>query len=166
MKKLFQSGLILSLMGILSLAYFTNPVFAQQPLVLRTQKIIDFQQIVGKPNWIPGTKQRILGAVWQFNPDGTFFYAPANSRDDLYPITGRFQRQGKTLMFSGDRTSIIGTTGNAFAQVEGKVDFSSGQPVLFMRVNSGMGSKATINRQSFSMDSTSSYSASVILWQQ
>jgi len=166
MKKVSQFTLIVIIMAILSLSYSTNPVFAQRPLVFRVQKIIDFQQIAGQPQWIPGTKQRILGAVWRFNPDGTFRYAPANSRDDLYPIIGRFQRQGKYIMFSGHRKSIIGSTGTAFAQIEGKVDFNVSQPVLTMRVNSGMASGAVINRQSFSMNSSSSYKTTIILQQQ
>ena len=166
MKKNFQFALIVIIMAILSFSYSINPAFAQRPLVFSVQKIIDFQQIAGQSRWIPGAKQRILGAVWRFNPDGTFRYAPANSRDDLYPIIGRFQRQGKYIMFNGHRKSIIGSTGTAFAQIEGKVNFNVSQPVLTMRVNSGMASGAVINRQSFSMNSSSSYKTTIILQQQ
>lgn len=139
------------------------PALAQA--VFETQQILNFQMQQGRPEWAQNNIERINGAVWQFNPDGTFIYAPANARDDLYPLRGTYQNQGNTLIFTGERTSRIGGTSSAHVFVQGQVDFSRGQPVLTMNVVSGMASGAVINKNPFGFNNTSAYRTTVLLRQ-
>src|SRR5262245_31021388 len=64
---------------------------ADAQAVVSTNQILNFRLIQGQPQWTDSILARIAGARWQFNRNGTFVYAPANARADLYPLTGRFQ---------------------------------------------------------------------------
>lgn len=135
------------------------------PLVFSTDEILEFEQTNGLPQWIPELKERIQGASWKFNADGTFVYSPINSRDDLYPLPGTFTVNGKSLEFSAYKTSTFGNTGSATAQIMGSVNLNSSTPRIMMDTISTMGNSAKVNDIKFASDSASAYRVKATLIQ-
>ena len=132
------------------------PGDARGQLVLRTREILQLEQMQGQPQWIQSTQQRLAGAVWRFNPDGTFSFTAPDLRNDLYPLTGWYSRSGSLLQFTADRRVVIGQTGTAHASIRGSV--SLGQPsVIQMTWSSGMANSARINNIPFNNSAYSSY---------
>lgn len=116
-------------------AFSTASALAQ--VVFRTTQVTGFTVVQGVVSSPRNVVERLQGALWQFNPDGTLIFAPANSRTDLYPLTVNYQAQGNTVFFSGGRSINIGGTGLALAEIVGNVDFSSSTPIMTLRWISG-----------------------------
>lgn len=127
----------------------------EYPLVLRTQDIIQFEQLQGQPEWIEAEKARVQGAVWTFNSDGSFVYAPANSRTDLFPLNGRYTTSGNTLSFTASRTVTFANSGKATAEIKGRVDLSSSE--LEMDSSSAAMSAAVVSNRPYGFTSPSVY---------
>ncbi len=146
-------------------ATFLNiePVLAQT--VFATREIINLEMRQGNSEWRQGKIEQVNGARWLFYPNGTFVYAPANVREDLYPLQGTYQNNGNTLTFSGSKSVSIGSTGAARAEINGQIDFNNDQPVLEMFAASGASSGANINDTAFGFNNTSAYQTTVILYQ-
>lgn len=128
-----------------------------------TERILKFEQIQGQPQWVPNIKRRIQGATWAFYSDGTMKYAPADSRDDLFPVRGRYECSGRTCHFRAEASSRTGGTGSASVLIEGTVDFS--QHRLEMTQINSMGNAAVINDTRFSQANATSYRFTVLLTQ-
>ncbi|MGB5634306.1 MAG: hypothetical protein WBM44_31235 [Waterburya sp.] len=125
--------------------------------VFGTKQILSLEMHQGNPEWKYDKIEHLSGAYWRFYPNGTFAYAPANAREDLYPLKGTYQLQGNSLVFSGesDFRSRLGSSARAI--VNGQIDWSRGQPVLKMNAVSGS-SSARFN-------TTSAYSTQILLYQ-
>jgi hypothetical protein len=146
-------------------ATFLNiePILAQT--VFATKQILNLEMQQGQPQWAQSYMQQVGGARWVFYPNGTFFYAPANARDDLYPLQGTYQSQGNTIFFSGQKSASVGGTGAARAIIDGQMQLINGQPVLQMTSVSGASSGASINEGSYGFNSNAAYQATVLLQQ-
>ncbi len=140
-----------------------EPVLAQT--IFATREIVSLEMQKGNSEWRQGKIEQVNGARWLFYPNGTFVYAPANAREDLYPLQGTYQNQGNTITFSGSKSASVGSTGAARAEINGQIQFNNGQPVLQMLAVSGMSSGANINDTPFGFNNTSSYRTTVILYQ-
>lgn len=132
------------------------------PLVFYTNKILEFQQINGKEEWIESEEERFQGAVWRFDSDGTFTFAPADSRDDLYPLHGTFEIRGDVLKYaaSGSARTTVGSTS---AEIEGEIDLTSDTPNITMNWMSNAGMGAVVDDAPFATANSSGYKISATL---
>jgi hypothetical protein len=153
---------MITLIATLSSLSYSAAVQAQA--VFRTQQVISLDVIQGRPQSRQNAIQRLAGAAWQFNPDGTFVFAPANSRTDIYPLRGTFQIQGNLTNFQGSRRANNGVSTN-LGQVNGSIDVSSGQPVMTIDWSTSSLMGAVVNQTGFGSSQTSSYRSQLILQQ-
>jgi|SRR4051812_17743571 hypothetical protein len=128
-----------------------------------TGEILKFEQIQGQSQWASNIKRRVQGTTWTFYADGTMQYAPADSRDDLFPVRGKYECSGHKCHFRAEASSRTGRTGSASVLIEGTVDFSQ-QRLEMTQINS-MGNAAVINGTRFSQANASSYRFTVLLTQ-
>jgi hypothetical protein len=156
-----KTWIIISLATITSISY---AAVAQAQSIFQTQQILSLDVLRGQPQWRQNAIQRLAGAGWQFNPNGTFIFAPANSRTDLYPLRGTFQQQGNVATFQASGSANSGTSANQ-AQVSGRIDFSSGQPVMIIDWATGSINAAVVNGTSFGNSPSSYYRSQLILRQ-
>jgi len=153
---------VAALLTVLSLIACAESLSASNARNFATGKIVKFEQIQGQPQWVPNIQRRIQGAVWTFYANGTMKYAPADSRDDLFPVLGRYECTGRKCRFRAEASSQIGGTGSASVLIEGTVDFGQPPRLEMTEINS-MGNAAVINGTHFSQANASSYRFTVIL---
>ncbi|RIK38370.1 MAG: hypothetical protein DCC55_21370 [Chloroflexi bacterium] len=162
-RKMIRTPMILALLAALLLAAFglPQPVAAQNgaPVFFAADRILSYEQVRGgNPQWTQNSARRFMSAIWQFNADGTFYFAPTyDVRSDLYPMMGRYQVQGSQVIFSAASSAQIGYTGLATAMIDGVIDFSQDTPVVTMSWINTSGSAAVIRGIPFSGGSTTSY---------
>ena len=147
---------VAALLIVLGLIACAGSLSASDAQSFTTEKIVKFEQIQGQPQWVPNIQRRIQGAVWTFYANGTMRYAPADSRDDLFPVLGRYECSGRKCRFRAEASTQIGGTGSASVLIEGTVDFGQ-QPRLEMTQINSSGNAAVINGTSFSGANASSY---------
>lgn len=136
------------------------PVSAQvNNLTLRVGQVVSFTQLKGQPAWTPAARSRFANSTWVFRSDGTFTYAPTDSRSDLFPLSGRYTRTGNTLRFNASRTSTIGSTGRAGAAIQGTLTINGNRSTVSFVQASGMGNVAIVNNTKFSGSTSSAYRA-------
>ncbi len=153
----------LELLLALPLLNAPSDAFAQQALRVQTVEIVAYNQIQGQAQWRQAQVNRIAGAQWAFNPNGTFLFTMPNVRDDLYPVRGTYRNSGGALVFSGSSSSQTGSSGMAMVRVNGRL-YKQGETLMIsMSVDSSSSSAAVVNRQKFSGGSTSSYEFTVML---
>ena len=129
--------------------FLFNPGSALAQIVFATQEITNFQVVVGQSRWQQRAIQRLQGATWQFNPNGTFIFAPTNARSDLYPLQGNYQQQGNKIIFEGSSTSLVSTVAYNNAQIRGQIDFGVNPPVMTMSWGSKGTMSARVNNTQF-----------------
>jgi hypothetical protein len=95
--------------------------------------------------------------VWRFNSDGTFTFAPANARDDLYPLKGNFKVNGNRLTYSASAESRIGNTGSASANIRGEITLDSTTAKVTVDWSNSAGSAAVVSNTPFASASSSAY---------
>jgi hypothetical protein len=135
----------------------------RQERTYSTRSIVSFDQENGQPAWIDEARQRVQGATWTFRPDGTFTFAPANSRTDLFPVHGLYRCASLRCNLSGDSSSRIGSTGSASVAIEGIIDFGQEPPLLNMSQVTSAGNAAVVNDIRFSQATGVTYRFSVTL---
>ncbi|WP_433435512.1 hypothetical protein [Nonomuraea sp. CA-141351] len=123
---------------------------------LRTQQILQFQQLAGQAAWQTSAYNRVVNAVWVFYSNGTFAFDTTNVRTDLYPLRGRYQVRGNTVSFSAHNAAAIGGS-SAFTEMVGRVDFGSRPPVMRLNWAGGAGYGAVVNDQRFGSTASSHY---------
>jgi hypothetical protein len=133
------------------------------PLAFRAKEILEFQQVQGNPQWIDRAKTRFLSAVWEFESDGTFTFAPANSRSDLYPLKGKFAADGNKLIYSASAEARVANTGSASAQIFGEISLDSNSPEVTLNWISSSGSAAVINETPFASADSTAYKIRAVL---
>lgn len=170
-RKMIHTRISLALLAALLLAAFglPQPVAAQNgaPVFFAADQILSYEQVRGNnPQWTQNSARRFMSAIWQFNADGAFYFAPTHDvRSDLYPMMGRYQVQGNQVVFSAKSSSQIGYTGMAMAMIDGVIDFSQGVPVVTMSWISSSGSAAVVNDIRFSGGNTTAYQIQATLAQ-
>lgn len=137
-------------------------VSAAFPYRFRTARVTRFQQLKGQSAWANSALSRVRNAVWVFSGNGTFAFNTTNVRTDLYPLRGRFQRQGNSWVFAANGSSRIGGSSN-FTEMVGNIDFSGSRPVMTFHWASGAGYGAVVNNQRFGAGASSAYSSTLIL---
>lgn len=65
---------------------------SRKAVEVETGEILESERVSGNAG--RGTLDRFAGATWTFENDGTFIFAPANARTDLFPVTGTWRRVG------------------------------------------------------------------------
>ncbi len=130
---------------------------ADYPLVFKTKSILEFEQLQGQAQWIEESRKRVQGATWEFNSDGTFTFAPANARTDLFPLEGKFKRSGDALEFSASAGSNTGSTGSASTEIQGKLDLSSDTPEISMTWVNSSGMSAVVANTPFASATANAY---------
>ena len=119
--------LVLLVVGI-----WASPAPGEDLFVATTKGVLEFHVLEGDREWAWVERQRILGGLWLFSPDGTFFYRNPDGPKEVFPITGTFQDSEEALLFKGSNTSPEGWTSN----IQGRIVFQDGQFILHM-VESG-----------------------------
>jgi hypothetical protein len=140
-----------------------SSALADAPGTYTTKQIVKFQQMQGQPQWVSNIQRRIRGATWTFYPGGRFKYSPADSRDDLFPLEGRYTCAAHSCRFQAEASSRTGGTGSASVSIEGTLDVSGREPRLEMYQINSMGNAAVINGTNFSQANGSSYRFTVVL---
>lgn len=81
-----------------------------------------------RSNTISTVLGSFTGAQWVFDRQGNFAVYATSSlvRSDLIPIRGRYTVQGNVLRFSGNARSVIGSTGQASAVLDGTITLQGG----------------------------------------
>ena len=143
-----------------AIATISEPTQAE--VLCSVQQVINLEVIQGQPQWAATARQRVAGAVWQFNDNGTFVYAPANARTDLYPLQGTYQIEGDIIQFRGLNNSRT-TVSISSAEIVGQVDTSQNQPVLSMAWAASNNVAATVNNTLFSSSTAAIYRAAMLL---
>ncbi len=127
-------------------------------------EIYSYDQLSGQPQWVQQTQRRFISAIWRFNDDGTFAFAPTvDARTDLYPLWGTWEIDSNVVTFYAEATSRSGSTGSASVEIAGKIDFGEDSPFLTMTWSSGMINAAAVNDTSYGSNSLSSYSIEATL---
>lgn len=158
-QKYLASGLSLtSAIGIIALS--TSPSHANT--VCRVGQVLNVQVLQGQPQWASSAAARVAGAIWQFNDNGTFIYAPADARTDLYPMQGSYQRQGSIIQFQGSSFSSSSVS-RAGVELQGQIDTSQNPPVLMMSWASSNNLAAVVNNTVFSQRNAAVHQATVSL---
>ncbi len=158
--------IVYMLISLLALPILNAPsaAFAQQSLRVQTAKVVGYNQIQGQPQWQQSQLNRIAGAQWAFNPDGTFLFTMPNMNDDLYPVRGAYHNSNGSLIFSGSSSSQTGYSNIAVVQVNGRL-YKQGETLMIsMSLSSSSNSAAVVNNQKFSGGSTSAYEFTVMLY--
>ncbi|MFF3443072.1 hypothetical protein [Streptosporangium sp. NPDC002721] len=132
------------------------------PYRFRTARVTHFQQLKGRAAWRGSAFSRVQNAVWVFSGNGTFVFNTTNVRSDLYPLRGRFQRQGNSWVFAANASSRNGG-GSGFTEVIGNIDFSGNRPVMTFHWASGAGYGSVVDNQRFGTGASSAYSSTLIL---
>ncbi|WP_329083864.1 MULTISPECIES: hypothetical protein [unclassified Streptosporangium] len=132
------------------------------PYRFRTARVTRFEQVKGQAAWANSALSRVQNAVWVFSGNGTFAFTTTNVRSDLYPLRGRFQRQGDSWVFAANGSSRIGGS-SSFTEVVGNIDFSGNRPVMRFHWASGAGYGSVVNNQRFGAGASSAYSSTLIL---
>ncbi|WP_066373044.1 hypothetical protein [Herbidospora mongoliensis] len=93
--------------------------------------VISLNQLKGDPDNLDSARARIAGAVFVIDErdGGDFVYAPADSRDDLFPVEGRVADAEPVYVISGEREAD-----NAKVTVGGTFDRSGPDPVINLTV--------------------------------
>lgn len=80
--------------------------------VVHIGEVVAAERISG--NVSTSTLGRFTGSEWTFFADGTFVYAPANARTDIFPVRGTYvQTTPNTYELSASNSTTIGWTGTA-----------------------------------------------------
>ncbi len=97
--------------------------------------VTSFQMVEGSAAFANDTKTRVAGAVFLVDVDrGTFQYAPANSRDDIFPVDGTLTPTGdRVYRMTGSRQAGGGATAAA-TEVNGLLDLTGSQPLVQLTV--------------------------------
>jgi hypothetical protein len=80
---------------------------------------------------------------------GEFGHDQPDTRRDLFPLWGRCQGRGNTMVFEAGSSSTTGSTGSAYAYVVGEMRRMNGQLVLTANVATGSAMGAVVNGQKF-----------------
>ncbi len=115
-----MAGLLMFVLGTWAL-----PATGEELILATTEDVLQFHLVEGKGNWAWVERQRILGALWLFSPDGTFLYRKPDVPNGVFPIAGTFQVSEEALLFRGSKT-LQGLG----ASIQGQVLFNDGQWVL------------------------------------
>jgi hypothetical protein len=140
----------------------TNNILNITPLEAGSTTIGGVTVTADTSQWLSSNTERLSGAQWQFNDDGTFVFYLPNSRDDLYPITGYYSIQGKTLSFQGSRISNTQVS-RARSFVGGSVNFNQNPPVMNIQWGTSNILASVINGTGYGSNKTSAYGATVTL---
>jgi hypothetical protein len=92
--------------------------------------VLAFEVVQGNTAFEANAKRRVTGAIMIVNAGaGTFEWAPADSRTDVYPVQGKVTlASGGVSILSGERRTGEGVT-FARAIVGGTLDVSGSEPV-------------------------------------
>jgi hypothetical protein len=116
-----------------------SPEVKGRPHIYETAEIRKIDQTVGPEDWADETRIRLTGAEWTFKPDGSFTFAPRMSREDIFPVSGRYSRKGSVYAFEAAKSAAGTGRDHSHAQVEGTLDYSDTAPLLTMRVETRIG---------------------------
>lgn len=156
MKKLVLVALVAGV------ALICENIAQAQTGIYRTAAIARYQPIRG--NFTANNLARLQGMGLAINANGTFVFAVPNST--LSPVTGRWQRRGTSIVFSGTRTITIATTGLNRIDIIGQLDFVRGTPVLTLAYATASGTAARVNGVSFGSNSSNAFLAVLVLRKQ
>jgi hypothetical protein len=165
-------GVALMLLLTLAVLSFPQPVAARAlaeqgaPIYFVPGEILSYEQVHGQSGWIQNSARRFMSAIWQFNDDGSFAFAPSyDVRDDLYPLHGRYQVRGSMVYFSAARSSQLGYSGSASASIEGSIDFGGRTPVVTMYWINSSGMAASVYGTGYASANSSAYQIQATLVQ-
>ncbi|WP_062431712.1 hypothetical protein [Herbidospora daliensis] len=93
--------------------------------------VVSLEQIEGDPDNLDRARARIAGAIFVVDArdGGDFVYAPADSRDDLFPVEGTVGGAEPVFVVSGERAAD-----QAKVTVGGSLDRSGAEPVIELTV--------------------------------
>jgi hypothetical protein len=138
-----------------------QPALAQNGVAFTTAEITGFSLKAGQPSWGQRDYDRLLGAQWYFDNNGSFELQLPNF--GLPPIRGKCQVQGNTLVFQGGSQTSYGYTGGTSVEVHGQISNQNGTPVLHIIYASGQATSAVINNTPFGQSKTHAYEATAVL---
>lgn len=156
-------GAVVPFAGAASAAVTPKPAALQQTVTsasYRVAQVNSFVQLKGLASWVPAARDRFATSTWTFRSDGTFTYAPTNSRADLFPLSGRYVVSGSVVSFSASKTVQVGSTGSAGAAVKGTLTSTAAGFVVSFVQTSGSGNVAVVNNTTFSGSTSAAYQAS------
>ena len=122
-------------------------------IVVNTGKITRAERVSGNAN--NRTVARFAGAQWVFRTNGTFVFAPANARTDLFPLAGTYRRlSSNRFELVASATSRIGYTGTASTALQCVLTVGSTSKIACYWATS-MGNAAVVNDIEFANSSVS-----------
>ena len=84
------------ILSVLALILFDTYVFAQQKeATFATQKILEFEQLAGQPEWATNAQNRLTRTVWHFMSDGSL--SMERSTDDSVSCT--YEKSRRNISF-------------------------------------------------------------------
>lgn len=145
------------LLPLLVLAAAAHADSALQRSAFYATRIVSIEQLQGQPQWVSSQRGYLASSVWQFNPNGTFVFASPGSdlRTDLYPLVGRYVRQGNTLTFQAENAISYPPTSLAWTRMEGRLDLRA--QTVAAAWFSGVANSARINNIPFNSQASSGY---------
>lgn len=139
-------------------------IHPQSQFIFAAQEIINFEQLKGRIEWKSQALGMIVGAIWQFNANGIFFYAPANGRTDIFPLQGNYTTEGNKVFFEG-MTSFSVSASIASTWCFGEIDFTVNPPIMNMEWGNGSSTAAMVSNTLFNSNLSSAYRTTIVLRQ-
>ncbi|AFZ38316.1 hypothetical protein Sta7437_4888 (plasmid) [Stanieria cyanosphaera PCC 7437] len=133
-------------------------------LTFAVQEIIIFEQLKGRNEWKSQAFDMVAGAIWQFNSNGTFFFAPANGRKDMFPLQGNYVTQGNRVVFEG-MTFLSVSASVASTWCFGEIDFNVNPPIMNMEWGNDSSTAAMVSNTLFDSNLSSTYRTTLVLRQ-
>lgn len=149
--------LLITLLLIYHLASGQDNNWVNNQYQLRTVKVLDYEQLVGKPKWAQENISKLSRAIWNLSSDGTFTFTMPNVRNDLYPIHGEWKSNDDGSVSLEGGSSSHDSVGLAEVQIKGKIYKKNNVRLITMTSSVFWALGATINNQKFSNTSKSSY---------
>lgn len=132
--------------------------------IFAVEEIINFEQLKGKHEWKSQAMEMVAGARWQFDSDGSFFYAPAHGRKDIFPLQGSYITKGNKVFFEG-MTTLSVSASIASAWCRGDIDFDVDPLMMDLEWGNQSSTAAMVIDSLFDSNLSSVYRASLALRQ-
>jgi hypothetical protein len=152
-------SMAVAVLGILSMTI--QPALAQNGIVFTTQQVTGFSLKAGQPSWEQRDLDRLRGAQWYFDNNGSFVLQLPNF--GLPPIRGNFAVPGSAIVFQGGSQTSYGHNGGTSVEVHGQVINQNGTPMLHLIYVAGQATAAVINNTPFGQSKTNAYEATAVL---
>lgn len=137
-------------------------MYFQSQSIFAVSRITSFEQLEGLSEWKAQAKDMVMGARWRFDPDGTFVYAPAHGRKDIFPLQGSYAIENDKVCFAAKTTFSVSTS-IISTWCSGNIDLEIERPTMHLDWGNDYSTAAMVADSLFDSHRRSLYRLTVIL---